>query len=230
MKIGPEKIGDNKYRFVVWAPEIKEIMLKILKPEARNIKMVRDQKGYWSAEADNIKSGTAYMFNLNNEMDRPDPASNYQADDVHGPSYVVDHKNYNWRDNEWKGIPLTRYLIYELHIGTFTPEGTFESAISKLDYLKDLGITAVEIMPVAQFPGGRNWGYDGVYPFAPQNSYGGPEGLKKLVDACHQKGMAAILDVVYNHFGPSGNYLSNYAPYFTGRYRTPWGMAVNFDG
>lgn len=230
MKIGPEKINSNKYRFVVWAPEAKEINLKILKPDARNIKMARDQKGYWSAEADNIKNGTAYMFSINNEMDRPDPASNFQAEDVHGPSYVVDHQRYSWNDSDWKGILLTRYVIYELHIGTFTPEGTFESAISKLDYLKELGITAVEIMPVAQFPGGRNWGYDGVYPYAPQSSYGGPEGLKRLIDACHQKGMAAVLDVVYNHFGPSGNYLSSYAPYFTDRYKTPWGMAVNFDG
>ena len=135
-----------------------------------------------------------------------------------------------WRDNGWKGMPLAEYIIYELHVGTFTPQGTFDGAISRLDYLCELGITAVELMPVAQFPGERNWGYDGTYPFAPQNSYGGPDGLQRLVDACHCRGLAVILDVVYNHLGPEGNYLHGFGPYFTDRYRTPWGDAVNFDG
>jgi maltooligosyltrehalose trehalohydrolase len=149
---------------------------------------------------------------------------------VHGPSQIVDPYGFPWADHGWKGLPLAEYLIYELHVGTFTGEGTFEAVIPILDYLRDLGVTAVELMPVAQFPGERNWGYDGVYPFAPQNSYGGPTCLKKLIDACHGKGLAVILDVVYNHLGPEGNYLYEYGPYFTDRYRTPWGDAVNFDG
>jgi len=135
-----------------------------------------------------------------------------------------------WQDGNWFGLPLQEYIIYELHVGTFTPEGTFDAVISYLDELRELGITAVELMPVAQFPGNRNWGYDGVYPFAVQNSYGGPEGLKRLVDACHQRGLAVILDVVYNHLGPEGNYFADFGPYFTKRYQTPWGGAVNFDG
>jgi maltooligosyltrehalose trehalohydrolase len=147
---------------------------------------------------------------------------------VHGPSEVVD-PHFEWHDDKWFGIPIENYIIYELHVGTFTPEGTFEAVISHLDELAATGFTAIELMPVAQFPGARNWGYDGVYPFAVQDSYGGPAGLKKLVDACHVRGIAAILDVVYNHLGPEGNYLPQFAPYFTDRYKTPWGSALNFD-
>jgi maltooligosyltrehalose trehalohydrolase len=158
----------------------------------------------------------------------PDPASRYQPEGVHGPSEVVDPR-FDWHDENWSGIPLEDYIIYEIHTGTFTPGGTFEDIIPYLSDLTDLGITAIELMPVAQFPGTRNWGYDGVYPYAVQNSYGGPLGLKRLVDACHQDGLAVILDVVYNHIGPEGNYLRQFAPYFTQRYRTPWGPALNFD-
>ncbi|MGE5679824.1 MAG: malto-oligosyltrehalose trehalohydrolase [Bacillota bacterium] len=229
MKIGPINHGGERFEFVVWAPNASQLSLKIHKPEERSYKMRLKENNYWVTEAINVTPGTTYSFVINNEIERPDPASNYQPMDVHGPSQVVDHSSFNWTDSKWKGLQLTKYIIYELHIGTFTEEGTFESAIEKLDYLKELGITAIEIMPVSQFPGSRNWGYDGVYPFAPQSSYGGPEGLKKLVDACHNKGLAAILDVVYNHFGPSGNYLNNYGPYFHDKYKTPWGMAVNFD-
>jgi len=148
---------------------------------------------------------------------------------VHQASQVVDPA-FPWEDEHWSGLPLSQYVIYELHVGTFTPEGTFEAIIPHLPELKDLGVTAIELMPVAQFPGNRNWGYDGVHPFAAQNTYGGPEGLKKLVNACHLQGLAVILDVVYNHLGPEGNYLWDYGYYFTERYRTPWGEAVNFDG
>jgi maltooligosyltrehalose trehalohydrolase len=159
----------------------------------------------------------------------PDPASRLQTQGVHGPSTVLSPA-FDWRDQGWFGMPLQQYVIYELHVGTFTPAGTFEAIISHLDDLRDLGITAIEIMPVAQFPGGRNWGYDGVYPFAVQDSYGGPTGLKRLVNACHLKGLAVVLDVVYNHLGPEGNYMRDFGPYFTDWYRTPWGAAINFDG
>jgi maltooligosyltrehalose trehalohydrolase len=173
--------------------------------------------------------GDRYWYWLDGALRQPDPASRSQPDGVHGPSQVIDPA-FAWGDSKWRGIALEEYLIYELHVGTFTPIGTFDGVISRLDYLCELGITAVELMPVAQFPGDRNWGYDGTYLFAPQNSYGGPDGLKRLVDACHSRGLAVILDVVYNHLGPEGNYLHAFGPYFTDRYRTPWGDAVNFDG
>ncbi|HEY8134260.1 MAG TPA: malto-oligosyltrehalose trehalohydrolase, partial [Thermoanaerobaculia bacterium] len=156
-------------------------------------------------------------------------ASRYQPESVHGPSEVVS-RDFDWHDAQWKGIALEDHVIYELHVGTFTLEGTFEAIIPKLDALKDLGITAIELLPIGQFPGTRNWGYDGVYISAAQNSYGGPLGLKRLVDAAHQRGLAVILDVVYNHLGPEGNYLREFGPYFTDRYKTPWGQALNFDG
>lgn len=162
-------------------------------------------------------------------MDRPDPASHFQPQGVHGPSQVIDHSTSPWQDAGWKGVPLAEMIFYELHVGTFTPAGTFAAIIPRLPDLVELGVNAIELMPVAQFPGDRNWGYDGVYPFAVQNSYGGPLGLKQLVDACHQQGLAVILDVVYNHFGPEGNYTSNFGPYGTATYQTPWGTAMNFD-
>jgi maltooligosyltrehalose trehalohydrolase len=177
-----------------------------------------------------IEPGARYVFRLENDRDRPDPASRYQPEGVHGPSEVVDHTAFSWTDKGWSGLALQSMIMYELHTGTFTPEGTFDAIISRLGDLKDLGINAIELMPVAQFPGKRNWGYDGVYPFAVQNSYGGPEGLKRLVNACHARDIAAILDVVYNHLGPEGNYVGEYGPYFTDKYRTPWGNAINFDG
>src|SRR5262249_23677513 len=154
--------------------------------------------------------------------------SRYQPDGVHGPSGVV-NPAFEWTDKHWAGIPLENYVIYELHVGTFTTEGTFEAVIPHLRELADTGITAIELMPVAQFPGNRKWGYGGVFPFAVQHSYGGPKGLKTLVNACHAEGIAVILDVVYNHLGPEGNYLPQFAPYFTDRYKTPWGSALNFD-
>jgi maltooligosyltrehalose trehalohydrolase len=184
--------------------------------------------GYHQMVVENIGPGTRYKYRLSPRKEFPDPVSRYQPEGVHGPSQVID-PDFVWHDENWFGLPIEDYVIYELHVGTFTPEGTFDAAISHLDDLSDTGITAVEIMPVAQFPGARNWGYDGVFLFAVQNSYGGPEGLKKLVDACHQRGLAAILDVVYNHLGPEGNYLAEFAPYFTERYKTPWGPALNFD-
>ena len=192
--------------------------------------MERDARGYHHVTVDGVAPGTRYMYQLDGEKERPDPVSRSQPEGVHGPSAVTDPDAFPWHDAEWAGLPLERFVIYELHVGTFTPEGTFDAVIPHLDTLKELGVTAIEIMPVAQYPGDRGWGYDGVQLYAVQNSYGGPEGLRRLVDACHARGLAALLDVVYNHFGPEGNYLWDYAPYFTERYTTPWGAAINFDG
>ncbi|HEX9163602.1 MAG TPA: malto-oligosyltrehalose trehalohydrolase, partial [Thermoanaerobaculia bacterium] len=173
-------------------------------------------------------AGTRYLFVLG-DKERPDPASRLQPESVHDPSEVFS-REFQWTDAHWKNIPLEDYVIYELHVGTFTPEGTFDAVAGHLDQLKTLGVTAIELLPVAQFPGDRNWGYDCVYVGAAQNSYGGPQALKRLVDECHARGMAILLDVVYNHLGPEGNYISEFGPYFTDRYKTPWGLALNFDG
>jgi maltooligosyltrehalose trehalohydrolase len=184
--------------------------------------------GYHTATIENIRPGARYRYRLSNGSELADPASRHQPEGVHGPSEVVE-PDFAWHDQQWFGLPIEKYIICELHVGTFTPEGTFDAVIPHLDELADVGFTAVELMPVAQFPGSRNWGYDGAYPFAVQNSYGGSSGLKRLVDACHTRGLAAILDVVYNHLGPEGNYLPQFGPYFTDRYKTPWGSAINFD-
>jgi maltooligosyltrehalose trehalohydrolase len=193
------------------------------------VALSRDGRGYHDGTVEAIEPGCRYLYRLDRQKERPDPASRYQPEGVHGPSQVVDCR-FCWEDDCWSGLPLREYLIYELHVGTFTGEGTFEAIVAHLEGLKELGITAIELMPVAQFPGSRNWGYDAVYPFAVQSSYGGPLGLKRLVNACHLSGLAVVLDVVYNHLGPEGNYLGDYGPYFTDRYRTPWGRAINFDG
>ena len=222
--------GTGTCTFRVWAPLRERVEVKIIAPVEQIVLMERDAEGYWQAMVQGIEPGARYVFRLENDRDRPDPASRYQPAGVHGPSQVVDHAEFPWSDGVWRGLPLENMIIYELHVATFTSQGTFEKIIPRLDALRELGITAVELMPVAQFPGVRNWGYDGVYPFAVQNSYGGPEGLKSLVDACHKRGIAVILDVVYNHLGPEGNYLWDYGPYFTDRYKTPWGDAINFDG
>jgi len=191
--------------------------------------MYRDGEDFELTVPD-ARAGDTYSFLFEDGRLRPDPVSRSQPHGVHGPSQVVDPDAFAWSDQDWRGIALADYILYELHIGTFTREGTFESAISKLAYLKDLGITAVELMPVGEFPGARNWGYDQVDLYAPHSAYGGPNGLKSFVDACHQAGLAVVLDVVYNHLGPEGNYLAEFAPYFTDHYRTPWGRAINYDG
>jgi len=227
MKIGAHYLGDGCCEFTVWAPDKKTVALEIVSPKSQVIPM-QQHGGYWQVTATNIEPGTLYFYQLDGEESRPDPASNFQPQDVHGPSQVIDH-SFSWNDSNWSGVPLEQMIMYELHVGTFTPEGTFEAIIPRLKDLRELGVNAIELMPVAQFPGDRNWGYDGVYPFAVQSSYGGPQKLKLLVDACHQQGIAVILDVVYNHFGPEGNYMSRFAPYFTQTYRTPWGSAINFD-
>ncbi len=227
--LGATYLGNGRCQFTVWAPFIQKVEVHVTSPEESILPLARDDQGYHQAIAEGVEPGSRYFYRLKSEKERPDPASRFQPGGVHGPSQVVDSR-FPWQDRNWAGLPLEKYIVYELHVGTFTDEGTFDAVIPHLDEMKALGITAVELMPVAQFPGNRNWGYDGVYPFAVQDSYGGPEGLKRLVDACHQKGLAVILDVVYNHLGPEGNYFTDFGPYFTDRYRTPWGAALNFDG
>ncbi len=204
--------------------------LRVIGAPARDVSLAKDEGGYWWTTVDDLPPGSRYWYMLEGTTPRPDPASPSQPEGVHGPSEVLDHSTFAWTDGGWEGGSLEDTVIYELHVGTFTPQGSFEATIPRLAQLQDLGITAVELMPVAQFPGHRNWGYDGAYPYAVQNSYGGPDGLKMLVNAIHHQGMSAILDVVYNHLGPEGNYLRDFGPYFTGTYCTPWGDALNYDG
>lgn len=225
--IGAIHLGNGRSRFRVWAPFRKTVEVRLI-GAGRTVSLAAEDRGYWSAEIDGAGPGERYLFRLDEEIERPDPASFFQPEGVHGPSEILD-LDFDWHDQGWSGPLLNDYIFYEAHVGTFTPEGAFASMISRLDYLVELGVTSLEIMPVAQFPGERNWGYDGVYPFAAQNSYGGPNGLRKLIGACHQKGLSVTLDVVYNHFGPEGNYLRDFGPYFTDKYKTPWGQALNFD-
>ncbi|MEA2240443.1 MAG: maltooligosyltrehalose trehalohydrolase [Thermoanaerobaculia bacterium] len=219
--------SDGLCEFRVWAPQVEKVELHIVAPRDRRVALTKNNRGYHEALVD-AGAGTRYFFVINGR-ERPDPASRSQPDGVHQASEAV-ASEFVWHDAGWDGVALADYVIYELHVGTFTDEGTFDSVIAHLDALKDLGVTAVELMPIGQFPGTRNWGYDGVYIGAAQTSYGGAQGLKRLVDACHARGLALLLDVVYNHLGPEGNYLAEYGPYFTDRYKTPWGLALNFDG
>ncbi len=192
--------------------------------------MTQGDHGWWEVDAGMPLAGLDYAFSLDGRPPLPDPRSASQPSGVHGPSRFVDHSKFEWSDEGWRPPLFRTGIVYELHIGTFTPEGTFESAIQRLDHLVELGITHVELMPVAEFAGNRGWGYDGVDLYAPHHIYGGPDGLKKLVNACHEKGLAVILDVVYNHLGPDGNYLAQFGPYFSDLHHTPWGEAVNLDG
>jgi maltooligosyltrehalose trehalohydrolase len=220
-------LGDGTASIVLWAPAAETAVIVLNDNERLPLNKV--EKGYWRLATNKIKPLDTYKFLLNGIKELPDPASRSQPDGVHGPSQAIDLLSHKWNATEWQTPPLTDYIIYELHTGTFSPEGTFAGIVTKLNYLKELGITAIEIMPVAQFPGRSNWGYDGVFPYAVQNSYGGAEKLMKLVDACHHHGLAVILDVVYNHVGPEGNYFKEFGPYFTEKYKTPWGEAINFD-
>jgi maltooligosyltrehalose trehalohydrolase len=216
-------------RFTVWAPRACRVTLRLVGPVHRDVAMQPVQRGYHQAHVEGVTPGQRYLYRLDNGPDRPDPASRQQPDGVHAPS-AVDDPTFAWHDADWHGLALEELVLYELHTGTFTPEGSFDAAIGQLDRLADLGCNALSLMPVAQFPGTRNWGYDGVYPFAVQASYGGTAGLKRLVDAAHRRGLAVILDVVYNHLGPEGNYLRDFGPYFSDQYKTPWGEPLNFDG
>ncbi len=230
MWIGARRCRGGRCRFRVWAPLRSRVELKLLSPSERLVPMRRFPRGYWAVSVPDVPPGALYVYRLDGREDFPDPASRDQPRGVHGPSRVAEHGSFAWNDRDWRGLPLDRLVFYELHVGAFTPEGTFDAIVPRLDDLAALGVTAVEIMPVAEFPGSRNWGYDGVYPFAVHAGYGGIDGLKRLVDACHARGLAAFLDVVYNHLGPEGSYLGRFGPYFTPRYKTPWGDAVNFDG
>jgi maltooligosyltrehalose trehalohydrolase len=218
-------------RFEVWAPLAKTLSVEITGPGAeRKIPLDKDRSGYFRGLAGKVGAGDRYFYRLDRDGRFPDPASRFQPHGVHGPSEIVDPLDFGWTDRAWTGLPLERYVIYEIHVGAFSARGDFRSVASRLGYLRKLGVTAIELMPVAQFPGGRDWGYDGAFLFAPQDTYGGPLGLKRLINACHNAGLAVVLDVVYNHLGPEGNYLGRFGPYFTNRYTTPWGEAVNFDG
>ncbi len=226
--LGATYLGGDRCEFLVWAPAVSRVEVRILSPEERIVPLEKVSRGYHYGLVQGVAPGTRYFYRLEGNKERPDPASKFQPQGVQGPSQVFD-PHFGWQEH-WPGILLSNYVLYELHVGTFTAQGTFDAIIPHLDELKELGVTALELMPVAQFPGAGNWGYDGVYPFAVQNSYGGPEGLKRLVNACHQRDLAVTLDVVYNHLGPEGNYFHDFGPYFTDRYRTPWGPAINFDG
>ncbi len=219
-------------RFRVWAANAQRVEVVLYEDEQELLahELQPEGEGYFSAHIPHLGDGVQYMYRLDGGDQRPDPASRYQPFGVHGPSQVVDASKFNWTDDGWRGISIEDATIYELHVGTFTPKGTFDSVIDRLDELVALNVTAIQIMPVADFPGERNWGYDGVCLFAPSRNYGGPEGLRRLVDAAHQRGLAVILDVVYNHLGPDGNYLRQFSEhYFTDHHKTPWGDALNFD-
>jgi maltooligosyltrehalose trehalohydrolase len=212
----------------IWSPLSIKVQL-FLKKRNQILNLDKSENGYWSVSTTAIQPGELYQFIIDEKTTIPDPASLWQPEGVHGLSAAFSLNRFTWGDLEWKNIPLEEYIFFELHVGTFTNGGSFYDIESKLDYLLELGITAIEIMPVAQFPGKFNWGYDGVFPFAVQDSYGGPEALQHLVNACHQKNIAVVLDVVYNHIGPEGNYFGEAGPYFTDKYTTPWGRAINFD-
>ena len=232
MPFGAECSDDGSVRFRLWAPAAQEVELcfSVADKSTRILLEQRDQ-GWFELVTDAAKPGAQYCFRINDRREVPDPASRFQPRDVHGPSEVVDPGAFDWQDGAWKGRPWEEAVIYEAHVGAFTPAGTFSAVQERLDYLADLGITALELMPIADFPGRRNWGYDGVFLFAPDSTYGRPEDLKQLIQSAHERGIMVLLDVVYNHFGPEGNYIRAYAPqFFTDRHFTPWGDGINFDG
>lgn len=228
--LGPSLLPDGRWSFVVWAPNRKQVDLHLIDDAKPLRAMQKDAWGYHSIVVEGVKPGCGYLYRLDESVERPDPASRYQPEGVHDTSQIIDVRGFTWTDGDRNGPSIENSVFYELHVGTFTREGTFQAVIPHLGRLADLGVTTIELMPIAQFPGSRNWGYDGVYPFAVQNSYGSPRDLQTLVNTAHSSGLAVALDVVYNHLGPEGNYLSDFGPYFTDRYHTPWGDALNFDG
>jgi maltooligosyltrehalose trehalohydrolase len=226
--VGAQFESANECAFRVWAPERTSVALVVMESKEVFHKMSQEDFGYWSTSVSDLAPGTPYLFQLDGNKKLPDPASRWQPHGVHGPSALVT-AHFPWSDESWKGISMGDMIIYELHVGTFSAAGNFDGIISRLPYLKELGINTIELMPLGQFPGNRNWGYDGVYSFAVHHDYGGAIGLKKLVNEAHSHDIAVMLDVVYNHQGPEGNYLSEYGPYFTDKYKTGWGKAINFD-
>ncbi|NIP73136.1 MAG: malto-oligosyltrehalose trehalohydrolase [Gammaproteobacteria bacterium] len=233
MPFGAEVEDDGSVHFRLWAPRAERVQLLLdVGGRQRDVTMHPGAEGWFAVRVEDAEAGSLYRFCIDDRHPPvPDPASRFQPRDVHGPSQVVDPEAWSWRDGAWRGRPWEECVFYELHVGTFSPQGTFRGVEERLDELVELGVSAIELMPVSDFPGQRNWGYDGVLPFAPDSRYGRPEELKSLVQAAHRRGLMVFLDVVYNHFGPEGNYLHLYAPqFFSHRHPTPWGDAVNFDG
>ncbi|AGA29975.1 malto-oligosyltrehalose trehalohydrolase [Singulisphaera acidiphila] len=228
---GLSTVSESQSRWRVWAPKADRVELVLgLGDEAQRLTMEPIGLGFFECMTAHIEPGVRYAYRLDGGPPLPDPCSRSQPDGVNAASEVWFPERFRWNDDAWRGVERSRLVVYELHVGTFTPEGTFEALIPRVEELLDLGITAIELMPVGQFSGTRGWGYDGVFPFAPQNSYGGPEALQRLVDACHRRGMAVFLDVIYNHFGPEGNVFPLFGDYLTDTYKTAWGPALNFDG
>jgi maltooligosyltrehalose trehalohydrolase len=228
---GAVPLGDGGTRFTVWAPTAQVVEVAVHRDDAVRVqRLARGADGVHTGVVPRVAPGTDYSYRLDGGPDRPDPVSRWRPAGVHGPTRVVDPAAFRWSDQAWRGLETADLVIYELHVGTFTPAGTFDGVVDRLPNLRELGVTAIEVMPVSEFPGGRNWGYDGVSPYAVQSTYGGPDGLKRLVDAAHRAGLAVLLDVVYNHLGPEGNYLGEFGPYFSDRYRTAWGEGLNLDG
>ena len=233
MPFGAQVTADGTVRFQLWAPSAAGVVLQLESSPGTIIAIPMNVEAQcrYRVETDHAAPGMKYSFLINDSLTVPDPASRYQPHDVHGPSEIIDPAAWQWRDEDWQGRPWEEIVFYELHVGTFTDNGTFAGVAERIDELVDLGITAVELMPVADFPGRRDWGYSGVQLFAPDSRYGRPEDLKALVEAAHRRGLMVFLDVVYNHFGPEGNYLGQYAPsFFSDRHSSPWGRAINFDG
>jgi len=228
MPFGAEILDDAAVRFRLWAPRAQNLAVEV---NSKSLPMRALDEGWFELTTREAGPGTRYEFTVDRRHNVPDPASRYQPSGLHGPSEVIPPKEFEWQQSSWNGRPWEETVVYELHLGTFSPEGTFAGAERKLDYLADLGTTAIELMPLSTFPGQRNWGYDGVLPYAPAAAYGRPDELKQLIDSAHAKNIMVFLDVVYNHFGPEGNYLHLYAPqFFTEHHHTPWGEAINFDG
>ncbi|MGB8400391.1 alpha-amylase family glycosyl hydrolase, partial [Bradyrhizobium sp.] len=222
-QFGPRLTGDGAL-FRLWAPAAKRVELLLETSHA----LTRGDDGWFAAEIAGVKAGTHYRFRIDDAIDVPDPASAFQPEDVHGPSEVIDHAAYRWRAARWRGRPWQEAVVLEAHVGTFTREGSYRAMIGKLDHLVATGITALELMPLSDFAGSRNWGYDGVLWYAPDSAYGRPDDLKALIDEAHLRGLMVFLDVVYNHFGPEGNYLGRYAPSFFTPARTPWGSVIDY--
>jgi maltooligosyltrehalose trehalohydrolase len=232
MPFGAEVQGEGRVRFRLWAPAASRVDLCLEEDSCETLlPLIREAGGWLGLTTAQAGPGSLYRYRIDDGLRVPDPASRFQPGDVLGPSQVIDPRSWPWTDLDWRGRPWEEAVIYELHVGAFSPEGSFAAVTRRLDYLVGLGITAIELMPIADFHGARNWGYDGVLPFAPDSSYGRPEDLKKLIQEAHRRGLMVFLDVVYNHFGPEGNFLHYYAPqFFTERHHTPWGAAINYDG
>ncbi|WP_218068281.1 malto-oligosyltrehalose trehalohydrolase [Candidatus Thiosymbion oneisti] len=232
MPFGAQVQADGRVRFRLWAPAATRVELCLEEDTGESIlPLIGEPGGWFGLVTDRATAGSRYRYCIDGGLRVPDPASRFQPDDVHGPSQVIDPRSWRWTDADWYGRPWEEAVVYELHVGAFSPQGSFAAVTRCLDYLAELGVTAIELMPIADFHGARNWGYDGVLPFAPDSSYGRPEDLKALIQSAHRKGLMVLLDVVYNHFGPEGNFLHQYAPqFFTARHHTPWGTAINFDG